>query len=166
MLDVQSRWAQLHNTMPALRLYALVFVLGALGRFGGVQLPAGLRQSLRQAASAIDALLGGLGTLSTLLTQGQALFDLHRLRVQARPYGIQKIDAGPAVMNIHFRPNPPIDPMRIIELVQKNRHIKLAGNDKLRIERALEDPKARAQMVRDVLKSLGQPLRAETPATA
>jgi hypothetical protein len=24
MLDVQSRWAQLHNTMPALRLYALV----------------------------------------------------------------------------------------------------------------------------------------------
>ena len=24
MLDVQSRWEQLHNTMPALRLYALV----------------------------------------------------------------------------------------------------------------------------------------------
>lgn len=56
--------------------------------------------------------------------------------------------------------------MQIIHLIQKNKHIKLAGNDKLRIERALEDPKARAQMVRDVLKSLGQPLRAETPATA
>jgi hypothetical protein len=27
--------------------------------------------------------------------------------------------------------------MRIIELIQKNRHIKLAGNEKLRIERAL-----------------------------
>jgi hypothetical protein len=24
MLDVQSRWEQLHSTMPALRLYALV----------------------------------------------------------------------------------------------------------------------------------------------
>jgi hypothetical protein len=40
--------------------------------------------------------------------------------------------------------------MRIIELIQKNRHIKLAGNEKLRIERELPDPKDRAQMVRDV----------------
>ena len=47
---------------------------------------------------------------------------------------------------------------RIIELVQKNRHIKLAGNDKLRIER--ERPKSvteRVQLVRDVLRSLGAP---------
>jgi len=42
--------------------------------------------------------------------------------------------------------------------VQKNRHIKLAGNDKLRIEKALSDPKDRAQYVRDLLKALGQPL--------
>jgi transcription-repair coupling factor (superfamily II helicase) len=48
--------------------------------------------------------------------------------------------------------------LRIIELIQKNKHIKLAGNDKLRIERALPEAKARAQMVRDVLRSLGQPV--------
>jgi transcription-repair coupling factor (superfamily II helicase) len=30
----------------------------------------------------------------------------------------------------------------------------------LRIERALPEPKARAQMVRDVLRSLGQPVAA------
>jgi transcription-repair coupling factor (superfamily II helicase) len=47
--------------------------------------------------------------------------------------------------------------MRIIELVQKNRSVKLAGNDKLRIDRAIADPKGRAQMVRDVLRSLGTP---------
>ena len=47
--------------------------------------------------------------------------------------------------------------MNIIELVQKNKHIKLAGNEKLRIERELKEPKDRAQMVRDVLRSLGQP---------
>ena len=46
---------------------------------------------------------------------------------------------------------------RIIDLVQKNRHIKLAGNEKLRIEKALVDVKDRAQMVRDVLRALGQP---------
>jgi transcription-repair coupling factor (superfamily II helicase) len=47
--------------------------------------------------------------------------------------------------------------MRIIELVQKNKHIKLAGNDRLRIERELPEPHARAQLVRDVLRSLGTP---------
>ena len=98
--------------------------------------------------------------------QAQTLIDTHRLRVLSEPYGVLKVDAAPGVISITFKPNPPIDPMQIIHLIQKNKHIKLAGNDKLRIERALEDPKARAQMVRDVLKSLGQPLRAETPATA
>ena len=48
--------------------------------------------------------------------------------------------------------------MRIIQLVQKNKHIKLAGNDKLRIERAMPEVKDRAQMVRDILRSLGIPL--------
>ena len=101
-----------------------------------------------------------------LPAQAQTLIDTHRLRVLSEPYGVLKVDAAPGIINITFKPNPPIDPMQIIGLIQKNKHIKLAGNDKLRIERALEDPKARAQMVRDVLKSLGQPLRAETPAAA
>ena len=60
---------------------------------------------------------------------------------------------------------PPIDSMAIMHLIQKNRHIKLAGNEKLRIERELKDPKDRAQMVRDVLRSLGQP-RVDAPAAA
>ncbi|HYF18485.1 MAG TPA: hypothetical protein VEA40_11515, partial [Ramlibacter sp.] len=70
---------------------------------------------------------------------------------------------APGVTSITFKANPPVDPMRIIELVQKNRHIKLAGNDKLRIEKSLVDVKDRAQMVRDVLRSLGQP-RVTEPA--
>jgi transcription-repair coupling factor (superfamily II helicase) len=48
--------------------------------------------------------------------------------------------------------------MRIIELIRKHRHIKLVGNEKLRIERELPQPRDRAQMVRDVLRGLGQPL--------
>ncbi|WP_088280659.1 transcription-repair coupling factor [Ideonella sp. A 288] len=92
-----------------------------------------------------------------LPAQGQTLFDTHRLRVLARAYGVQKIDANPRVMSITFRPNPPIDAMKIVALVQKNRQIKLAGNDKLRLERELADPKDRAQYIRDVLRSLGQP---------
>jgi len=95
-----------------------------------------------------------------LPAQGQTLFDVHRLRVLAKPYGVVKIDAGPQLMVIGFRPNPPVDAMKIIALVQKNRHIKLAGNDKLRIERALPEARDRAQFIRDTLRSLGTP----TPA--
>jgi transcription-repair coupling factor (superfamily II helicase) len=88
------------------------------------------------------------------------LIDVHRLRVLSQPFGVQKVDAAPGVINIAFKKDAPIDPMAIIHLIQKNRHIKLAGNDKLRIERELPEPKDRAQMVRDVLRSLGAPIKA------
>lgn len=110
-------------------------------------------------ADHLDALLEEVtDRFGKLPTQGQTLFDTHRLRILAKPYGVQKIDAGPRLMNITFRPNPPIDSMRIIELVQKNRHIKLAGNDKLRIEREIAEPRDRAQFIRDTLRALGQPV--------
>lgn len=106
----------------------------------------------------IDTLLEEItDRFGKLPPQGQTLFDVHRLRVLAKPYGVIKIDAAPQLMIISFRPNAPVDAMRIIELVQKNRHIKLAGNDKLRIERETKEPKDRAQLIRDVLRSLGTP---------
>jgi transcription-repair coupling factor (superfamily II helicase) len=99
-----------------------------------------------------------------LPAQGQTLFDTHRLRILARPYGVAKIDANPKVMNITFRPNPPVEAQRIIGLVQKNRAIKLAGNDKLRIDRELPTPAERAHYIRDVLKALGPPVADRAPA--
>ncbi|MFN3862577.1 MAG: transcription-repair coupling factor, partial [Roseateles sp.] len=108
----------------------------------------------------IDALLEEItDRFGKLPAQGQNLFDLHRLRVLAKPYGVIKVDASPAVININFRANPPIDPMRVIELVQKNRNIKLVGNEKLRVEKALSSPQDRAQAVREVLRLLGQPVK-------
>ncbi|WP_431258588.1 transcription-repair coupling factor [Roseateles chitinivorans] len=110
-------------------------------------------------AEQIDAMLEEVtDRFGKLPAQGQTLFDTHRLRVLAKPYGVLKIDAAPSVININFRPNPPIDPMRVIELVQKNRNIKLVGNEKLRIDKALTDPKDRAQAVREVLRLLGAPV--------
>jgi len=106
----------------------------------------------------IDGLLEEItDRFGKLPPQGQTLFDTHRLRVLAKPYGVVKIDSAPKLSVIAFKPNPPIDALRIIELVQKNRHIKLAGNDKLRIERDLPEAKDRAQLIRDVLRSLGAP---------
>ena len=106
----------------------------------------------------IDALLEEIvDRFGKLPQQAQTLIDVHRLRVIAKPYGVVKVDATPGVISITFKKDPPIDAMAIMHLIQKNRHIKLAGNDKLRIEKNLPEPKDRAQMVRDVLRSLGQP---------
>ena len=109
----------------------------------------------------IDVLLEEItDRFGKLPPQGQTLFDVHRLRVLAKPFGVTKIDAAPKLMVISFKPNPPVDAMKIIELVQKNRHITLAGNDKLRIVRDTPEAKDRAQLIRDVLRSLGAPKEA------
>ena len=115
----------------------------------------------------VDALLEELvDRFGKLPAQAQTLIDTHRLRVLAKPYGVAKVDAAPGVILISFKPHAPVDGMRIIQLVQKNKHIKLAGNDKLRIERALPDTQDRVHMVRDILRSLGEPVTAEKPKVA
>jgi len=51
-------------------------------------------------------------------------------------------------------PNPPIDPMKIITLIQRKRHIKMAGQDKLRIELKYGDLKQRVLAVRNFFAEL------------
>ncbi|MGC8509078.1 MAG: TRCF domain-containing protein, partial [Thiomonas sp.] len=87
----------------------------------------------------------------------QALVDTHRLRLMAQTYGITKIDAAEEVAILQFRKDAPVDAARIIDLIQKHRHIKLSGNDRLRIERPTKDAAQRAQLIRDVLRQLGTP---------
>ncbi len=121
--------------------------------------------AVAKTADQIDNLLEEIvDRFGKLPPQGQTLIDMHRLRVLAKPYGVVKVDAAPGVINITFQKDPPIESMAIMHLIQKNKHIKLAGNDKLRIERELPEPKDRAQMVRDVLRSLGQPRAEAAPA--
>ncbi len=84
----------------------------------------------------------------------QALIETHRLRVAAKPVGIVKIDAHGESAVLQFEPNPPIDAMRIIELIQKNRHIKLHGQDKLRITATMPDLAARVAQVKATIRAL------------
>jgi transcription-repair coupling factor (superfamily II helicase) len=136
---------------------------------GDVHVRLNLYKRLASAAKAeqVDALLEEItDRFGKLPPQGQVLFDTHRLRVLAEPFGVLKIDAGPKLINILFRAQPPIDPMKIIALVQKNRAVKLAGNDKLRIEREFAAPSDRVQYVRDILRALGPPITAAARAAA
>jgi transcription-repair coupling factor (superfamily II helicase) len=98
--------------------------------------------------------------------QAHALVETHRLRLAAKPLGISKIDAGETVIGLQFIPNPPIDAMRIIEMVQKHKHIKLAGQDKLRIETRSPDLAVRVATVKETLRALGSPMRGAAAAAA
>jgi len=84
----------------------------------------------------------------------QALLDSHRLRILAKPLGISKVDASSEAIQIQFVPEPPIDPMKIITMIQSKRHIKMAGQDKLRIELKYGDITQRVLAIKNFLNEL------------
>ena len=86
--------------------------------------------------------------------QVRALVETHRLRVLAKTVGIVKIDAHTETAVLHFMPNPPVDALRIIEMIQKNRHIKLHGQDKLKISASMPDLAARVAQLKSTIKLL------------
>ncbi|HEX8605946.1 MAG TPA: transcription-repair coupling factor [Pseudoduganella sp.] len=84
----------------------------------------------------------------------KALVETHRLRVSAKTVGIVKIDAHGEAASLQFMPQPPIDPMRIITLIQKHKHIKLNGQDKLKITASMPDLAARVAQIKNAIKQL------------
>jgi transcription-repair coupling factor (superfamily II helicase) len=84
----------------------------------------------------------------------KALVETHRLRIAAKAVGIVKIDAHGEAASLQFMEKPPIDPIRIITLIQKNRHVKLAGQDKLRITASMPDLSARVSQIKQTIKQL------------
>jgi transcription-repair coupling factor (superfamily II helicase) len=84
----------------------------------------------------------------------QTLIATHRLRLLATRLGIIKIDASEAQALIQFGSKPIVDPLRIIELVQKQKHVKLAGQDRLRCEIQGGQVQQRADAVRTLLRAL------------
>ena len=91
--------------------------------------------------------------------QAQSLFETHRLRLSMARLGIKKIDAHPAQITIQFIPNPPIDPIKIIQLVQTNKRVQLNGQDKLKILPADKESfiglTQRLEAIRQLFKHLG-----------
>ncbi|MBI5107967.1 MAG: transcription-repair coupling factor [Rhodocyclales bacterium] len=86
--------------------------------------------------------------------QTLALVDTHRLRLAGLPLGLAKLDAGPAAIQLQFVPNPPIDPAKIIRLLQSDRSFKLAGQDRLLWQKSSANVKERVAAVRDLFRKL------------
>jgi len=88
----------------------------------------------------------------------RTLIDSHRLRLLGKPLGIARIDASENAILLQFVPNPPIEPVRIIQLIQKKKNYRLAGQDRLRIEIKRPELKERVAEIRRVFGELGSPV--------
>jgi len=92
--------------------------------------------------------------------QAKSFYETHRLRLEMTGFGIKKIDAIPASIQIQFIPNPPIDPMKIIQLIQSSKHIQLNGQDKLKVlpqkDREFERLEQRLDAIRNILRRLNE----------
>lgn len=90
--------------------------------------------------------------------QAKSFYETHRLRLEMTGFGIKKIDASPTAIQIQFIPNPPIDPMKIIQLIQSSKHIQLNGQDKLKVlpqkDKEFEKLEQRLDAIRNVLRRL------------
>jgi len=86
--------------------------------------------------------------------QALALLASHRLRLQAKPLGVTKIDASLERTTIQFVKRPPFDAGALILLMQKDGRIRFAGPDRVRIDRAAPALSERIALVRDFLGKL------------
>jgi transcription-repair coupling factor (superfamily II helicase) len=84
----------------------------------------------------------------------KTLIDSHRLRILGRPLGIARIDATDSAIQLQFVPNPPIEPIKVLKLVQNKRNHRFAGQDRLRIEVKLPDVASRVTAIREAFREL------------
>lgn len=111
-------------------------------------------------AEEVDALLALqeeiIDRFGTLPEATRALLACHRLRLRCQPLGIAKLDATRQSATLHFIPCPPLDPVRLIQLVQQQRHWKLSGADKLRLNYSTQDINEQLARLESELNLLSQ----------
>ncbi|EXJ16115.1 transcription-repair coupling factor [Imhoffiella purpurea] len=83
------------------------------------------------------------------------LLEITELKLRVQPYGIRKIEAGPASGRILFGDEPKIEPVNLIRLIQaKPKEFKLEGGDKLKFFRAMPEPQQRLRQANAVIDEL------------
>lgn len=78
----------------------------------------------------------------------RALLDSHRLRIEARQLGITRIDAGPDNIQLQFVPEPPIEAIKIIQLIQSSKEYSLSGPDRLSVRLQIPDVGERVKKIK------------------
>ena len=82
------------------------------------------------------------------------LFRLSSLKLRADALGIKRLDFSRQGGLLEFRPKPDVDPVKVIKLIQTDRHYRLDGQDKLRLRKDLPDDEMRFKELESVLERL------------
>jgi transcription-repair coupling factor (superfamily II helicase) len=84
------------------------------------------------------------------------LFAVTALKLAATPLGIRKLELGASGGRVIFRPNPAVEPLTVIRLIQSQPRVyALDGQDKLRFKLPLEGATERLRAAQDLLRALG-----------
>jgi len=86
--------------------------------------------------------------------QTQNLIILHQLRLDIEQYDVEKIDAGKSSIEITFKADANIDPIKLIDLIQTNKTIKMNGPKKIKSIVSIEDLKKRSNFITKLLKEI------------
>ncbi len=84
----------------------------------------------------------------------KTLLETHRLRLFAQALKIKKLDATTEGVTLTLLSDAPVDPARLITLIQKDKRFKLLGPERIRMTQASEDLKSRLVVVREALVHL------------
>lgn len=91
----------------------------------------------------------------------KTLFRQTRLRQRAERLGISRLEAGPERGRIIFGADPQVDPMTLVELIQRQPgKYKLDGADTLRFNAEMENGEARLQQIDELLEILNRKAKA------
>ncbi|MFC5440014.1 transcription-repair coupling factor [Rhodanobacter ginsenosidimutans] len=112
--------------------------------------------SARNEADLRDLQVEMIDRFGLLPPPAKQLFAVATLKLMATPLGIRKLDLGASGGRIVFREKPEINPMTIINLIQRQPRIyKLDGRDKLKIIMDLPGATERVRAAQELLVTLG-----------
>ncbi len=84
----------------------------------------------------------------------EALVAAHELRIAGKAIGVKKIDSAPERSIIAFKPKPNFEPIKLIQLIQKDGRYRFAGQDKVKIEKIGASLLERQRFIKDFFRSL------------
>ncbi len=84
----------------------------------------------------------------------KTLLESHRLRVLGKPLGVARIDASETGVQLQFIPNPPIDAGCVMRLIERNKHYRLAGQDRIKVGAELHEVGERVARVKQIFTEL------------
>ena len=86
--------------------------------------------------------------------QTENLFIIHHIRIITKDIDVTKIDAGKKTISLNFREKNNIDPLKIIDLVQSNKHIKLDGPNRITLAGDFERPLDKLNKIKSLVVDL------------